>query len=69
MNGDWSYVWQGDREDLFEKYGRTKMTMLVVMKQRFPNEDDFDHVEGAYFTHVTDIKDAIEASKIADIIV
>jgi beta-glucosidase len=69
LNGGWSYVWQGDKEELFQTFGRKKLTLLDALRKKMFDPDYLEYVEGETFEQITDIGDDIAASKFVDYII
>jgi beta-glucosidase len=68
LNSGWSYSWQGDNEDDFDKYGRKKLTILAAIRNRTSNSQIF-HVPGASFDNILNINATIEAAQESDAII
>ena len=65
LNGGWTYVWQGDREDL---YPQEKKTILEAITDKI-GSSNVTYVEGVDFDKEINIQKAVEASKKCDVII
>ncbi|CAF1592120.1 unnamed protein product, partial [Didymodactylos carnosus] len=66
LNGGWSLVWQGDREDLYPK-NWTNKTILKTLRTQF-GEGKIDYINGTDFDKIIDVKAVIDAAATADYI-
>ncbi|MEO6151198.1 MAG: glycoside hydrolase family 3 C-terminal domain-containing protein, partial [Mucilaginibacter sp.] len=65
LNGGWSRNWQGDNSDETEK---GKSTILEAIQQKF-GAGNVTYAEGASFTEIKDIDNAVKQAAAADVIV
>jgi beta-glucosidase len=65
LNGGWTFIWQGDKEDL---YPQEKNTILEAIQQKVGAEN-VTHVEGVAFDKEIDIAAAVAAARDADAVV
>lgn len=65
LNGGWSFVWQGNKEDL---YPQEKNTFYEALQIGFGSEN-VKYIEGVGIDSVINIQDAVNAAKEVDIII
>jgi beta-glucosidase len=66
IHGGWSYMWQGNNETNFETFGRKKFTIYEAVKAYASGTT---YVQGADYSNLTNIDDAVKAAQQADVIV
>ena len=70
LNGGWSYKWQGDREDYFEQFAKESLTVFKAIEQKVNNSGgSVLYKEGANFTHIISIDEAVDQANNVDVIV
>ena len=65
LNGGWSYVWQGNKEEL---YPQEKNTLYEALQLQYGN-DNVEYVEGVTTNSIIDIDEAVKAAEKADVII
>ncbi len=65
LNGGWTYVWQGDREDLYPK---DKKTILEALTDKI-GSSNVTYVEGVSYDKYINLEDAVKASANCDVII
>ncbi|MDA3862192.1 MAG: glycoside hydrolase family 3 C-terminal domain-containing protein [Melioribacteraceae bacterium] len=65
LNGGWSYVWQGNNEEL---YPNEKHTFYEALQSGFGKEN-VNYIEGVKTSEVIDIESVVEAAKDVDYII
>jgi beta-glucosidase len=66
LHGGWSYRWQGNNETTYQVFGRKKFTIYESIKSY---ADSATFIEGANFTHVVNIDEAVSEAQTVDLIV
>lgn len=67
LNGGWSYSWQGDREDIFAKFGRKKYNVFQALQNRSAN--NIEYFAGVDFDKELDIATAAAKARMSDVVV
>lgn len=65
LNGGWSYVWQGNKEEL---YPQEKNTLYEALQLQYGN-DNVEYVEGVTTKSIIDIDQVVKAAEKADVII
>jgi beta-glucosidase len=68
LNGGWSYTWQGNVEENFQKFVRDPSTIYESIS-RLAGQQNVKFVEGANFTDQIDIDAAVMEAELSDFIV
>jgi beta-glucosidase len=66
LHGGWSYSWPGNNETTFQAFGRKKYTIYESVRAY---SNDAKYVEGANFTHVINIEEAVREAQTVDVII